>query len=112
MDSGDRLFEIAVNHLGRIPFRLRPAAKHFGERHRAMASTRASESHREITFSLGNVIRKQIADQALKAAHELTGLRERANVTRHARILAAEGAKARNKMRIGEKAHVENQIGI
>src|ERR1019366_9260919 len=110
--SGSRLIEIAVHDLGRIPLALQRAANRLGQRHGAVPPARATERDRQKTFALPDIVRDQISQKTFDAAQELSGLRKRANVTRDARILAAERAEARNEVRIRKEAHVENQVRV
>ncbi len=52
------------------------------------AASRAAESNRQIAFALANVVRNQIDEQALDSLQEFAGLRERADVTRHAAVFS------------------------
>src|SRR5258706_4526295 len=83
-------------------------AEHYGPMFAACASDRNSE----IAFAFLNVMRNQIGEQAFDAFKELAGLRERTNVTANFRIFAGEAPQPGNKMRIGKKADVENQICV
>src|SRR5579863_9318011 len=72
----------------------------------------AAERNGEIAFAFGNIMRDQIQQQAFDATEEFAGLREGADVARDAGIFAAELAQARNKMRIGQEADIEDQVRV
>src|SRR5215469_3159108 len=57
-------------------------------------------------------MRNQVGKQALDAAQEFSGLRERANVLANLWIRAVVWAQTWNEMRIGKKAHVKDQVRI
>src|SRR5215469_17177444 len=106
------LFDVAVNHFGRVAA-LRERLLHgFRQHHRAMLSARAAYGYRQIALALANVMRNQIGKQALDAAQEFSGLRERANVLANLWIRAVVWAQTWNEMRIGKKAHVKDQVRI
>ena len=77
-----------------------------------MASAGAAERDGQITLPFTDVMRNQVVEQALDAPQKFAGLRERANVAAHLWILAGKFAQARNEMRIRQKAHIENQVGV
>src|SRR5258706_4013395 len=83
-------------------------AEHCGPMFAAWSSDRNSE----IALAFLNVMRNQIGEQAFDAFKELAGLRERTNVTANFRIFAGEAPQPGNRMRIGKKADVENQICV
>src|SRR5271167_2128144 len=101
-----------MHDFSRVTFALQFAANYFGQRDGTMAATGATERYREITFAFCNVVRDQIQQQALDAAQEFARLREGTDVARDAGILAAEWTQARHEMRVGQKAHVEDEIGV
>src|SRR5262249_1419574 len=85
---------------------------HFSEHHRAMAAARATQGNRQVTLPFADVVRDQIGEQIFDAAQELAGLRKRANVARDLGIFSAERSQPGHEMRIGQKAHVEYEIGV
>src|SRR5229473_2625392 len=106
------LVDIAVNDFGgesalrkRLLHRLR---EHYG----AMLPAGAAERNGQITFPLANVMRDQISQQAFDAPQEFPGLRKRADIPPHFRVLAREGPQTWHKMRVGQKSHVEDQVRI
>src|SRR6202795_115435 len=77
-----------------------------------MPPARATHRHRQIALAFSNVMRDQIRQQALDSPQKFVRLRKRADIARHARILAAEGAQPRDEVWIRQKAHVENKIRV
>src|SRR5216684_8374782 len=81
------LLDIEVNDFGgesalrkRLLHRLR---EHYG----AMLPAGAAERNGQITFPLANVMRDQISQQAFDAPQEFPGLRKRADIPPHFRVL-------------------------
>src|SRR5258708_21810560 len=106
------LIDVAMNDLRRasavrerLLHRLR---QHYG----AVPPARAAERNGQITLSLTDVVGNQIGEQAFDAAQEFPGLRKRADIPPDFRVLARERPQPRHEMRIGQKSHVENQVGI
>src|SRR5690242_9215568 len=57
-------------------------------------------------------MRNQVSKQAFDASQEFAGLRKRADVLAYLRIRAIERAQSRNKMRIGQKTNVKDEVRI
>ena len=87
-------------------------ADFFGDHHGAMLSTGASESDRKITFSFVDVMRQQIDEKIGNARDELSGLGKGTDIFGDLRIAARQRTKLGNEVRIGEKANIENEIGV
>src|SRR6201992_2261145 len=77
-----------------------------------MAAAGAAEGDRQITFAFADVVRDQVNEQAFDALQKFAGLRKRTDVLADFWILPGEAAQTRNEMRIGQEAHVENEIGV
>ena len=77
-----------------------------------MLATRAPEPYGQITLAFSDVVRQQVLQQPGDTIQELFGLREAAYEPGNLRIFSGLVAKLRNKMRIGQKANIKNQIGI
>src|SRR5580692_3276080 len=84
----------------------------FGDHHGAVLASGAAKGDGQIAFAFMNVVRQEIDEQVGDARNELAALRERPDIFSHARIASGERTKFGNEMRIGQKANVENQIGI
>src|ERR1019366_10156561 len=82
------------------------------DHHRAVLSTGAAEADGQVAFALMNVVGQQVDQQVGNAADELLGLRERSYIFGDLRIASGERPGLRYAMRIGEKAHIEHQVGI
>src|SRR5260370_29058959 len=77
-----------------------------------MLSAGAAESDGEVALALAEVVRDKVGEAAFDAAQELTGLREGPDVLTHFRILAVVRPQPRNKMRVGQKTHIKDQVRI
>ena len=88
------------------------AADLFGNHHGTMLASSAAETDGQIALPFFDVVRQQINQKIGDTLDKLARLRKRANVFSHARISSGERAEFGHEMRIGEKAHVEEQIGI
>src|SRR6202171_2824615 len=101
-----------MHNFGRVTSPVQRLAHRFRQHYRAMASPRAAERDCQITLPLTNIVRDQISQQSLDAPQELPGLRKRADITGHARIAPGKFAQLGNEMRIRQKAHVEDEVGV
>jgi len=101
-----------MDDLGCKSLFLQVAADYFSQSDGTMPSARAPERDGQVALSFADVMRNQEAKEAFDPFQELAGLRERANVTGDATVLARERPEFWNEMRIWKKAHVENEIGI
>src|SRR4029077_19496503 len=106
------LFNIAMDDFCGIAALFEGFFHGLGEHDGAVFAAGTAEGNREITFSFADVVRDQVGQQAFDAAQEFASLGKRANVAADFGIFAGEGAKARDEMRVGEKAHVENQVSV
>src|SRR5437868_2214397 len=84
----------------------------FGDHYGAVLASGASEADGQVALAFADIMRKQVDKQIGDAVDEFLGLREGADVFGHARISARERAELGHEMRIGEKAHIEDQVGI
>ena len=103
---------VAVHDLHAISGAAKVLADFLGDHHRAMLSTGAAESDRQIAFSLVNVVRQQIDEKIGDARDEFARLGKGPDVFGHARIAPRERAEFGNEMRVGQEANIENKIGI
>ena len=101
-----------MHDLCRISFFLDRPPDYFRQSDRPMPPAGAPQRDRQIAFSFLNVVRNQVQQQAFDSAQELARLRKGTDVTCHARILSAEGAQARHKVRVRKEAHVEHEVRI
>src|SRR5579859_7536374 len=77
-----------------------------------MAPARTPKRNGQIAFALSDVMRNEIGQKGLDAAKEFTRLRKRPDVACHFRVLPRKLTQSRNKVRVGQKTHIENQVGI
>ena len=84
----------------------------FRNHHRAMLAAGTTKRNRQVALSLVDVMRQQVHQQFRYPLNEFFCLRKRPDVLGYARMTSRERAKLRHEMRIGQKAHVEHQVGI
>src|SRR3982074_1754321 len=101
-----------MRYLGRITTPVESLVHRFRQHHGTVASPRASKCYRQVALSLADIVRDQIDQQSFHAPQEFPGLRKRTDIARDARIASGKFAQLGNKMRIWQKAHVEDQIGV
>ena len=106
------LFDVAVVHFRGVTELLQCFLQRFSQHHRAMLATSTAEGNRQITLSLGNIMRDQIGQQALDSLQELSRLRIRKNESPDLRIPSCKSSEPRHKMWIRQKPHVEHQIAV
>ena len=91
---------------------VQPLSHFFCHHHRTVLAASAAKRNRQITLAFVNIVRQQINQQLGNAGNEFLRLRKRPDVFSHARIASTERPEFRYKMRIRQKAHIENQIGV
>src|SRR5919109_1260983 len=101
-----------MNHFGGVAALRKHFLDRFRQHHRTMLSPRAAKSDSQIAFAFPNVMRNQIGKEAFDPLQEFAGLGERANVLADLWVRTVVRAQSRNKMRIGKKAHVKDEVGI
>src|SRR6266700_330744 len=84
----------------------------FADEHRPMLSTRTTKADGQVALPLPHVMREQVDQQSGDAVNKLLRLRKRADVLGHLRMASGIRTKRGNEMRIGQKTHVEEQVGI
>src|SRR5579863_7143845 len=84
----------------------------FGDHDAAMLASGAAEGDGQIAFALVDVMRKQVNEQIRNSGDKFLRLRERTNVFRNTRMTSRKRTKFRDKMRVGQKANVEDKIRI
>src|ERR1035438_1380245 len=84
----------------------------FGNHDRAMLTAGAPKSHGQIALPFVDVVRQQKKQHIRNPVEELARLRKADDVVLDLWIFAGKVAEFRNKVRVGKKAHIENQIGL
>jgi len=84
----------------------------FAEHDGTVFAASAADGDRQITFAFADVVRDQVGEEAFDATEKFAALRERANVLLDFGIFASVAAQGRDEMRVWQKAHVENQVGV
>src|SRR5262245_43184344 len=77
-----------------------------------MLASGASKTNRQVALALANVVRDQVYQQSGDAVNKFLGLRERADVLGYLGMPPRVRPERRNEMRVGQKAHIEEQIGV
>src|ERR1700685_140617 len=77
-----------------------------------MLTAGTAKGDREIALAFVNVMRQQINQQFRDSLNEFLGLRKRTDIFRHFWIAAGQRTKFRHEMRVGQKAHIENEVRI
>src|SRR3954469_11308274 len=80
--------------------------------YRPMLAAGTSERNRKIALPFANVMRQQVDEQIGYALDELARLRERHHVFCDLGVRAVERTQLGNEVRVGQKAHVEDEIGV
>src|SRR4029077_19851882 len=78
----------------------------------AMAATGAADRDGEVALAFTDVMRNQINQQAFNAFQKFGGLRKGANVVANLGIEPGVLAQLGHEVRIRQKAHIEDEIGI
>src|SRR5437588_4451541 len=107
--SSRPLVKIAMDHLCGIATRGQRATHRLCQHDGTMTPSRAPEGDRQITFALADVMGNQISQQTLEAPEEFTRLGEGSDIAGDFGIASRKLAQPGNKMRIGQKAHIEDQ---
>src|SRR6267378_4074531 len=106
------LGEVAMHDLGRVPAAVQRLVHRFRQHDRTMAPPGASKGDRQVALPFPDIVRNQIGQQALDAPQELSGLRKGADITGDARVAPRKLAQFGNEMRIRQKTHVKDEVGI
>ena len=106
------LLDVAMRHLGRITVLRQRFLYLLSQHDGTVLSAGAADSDRQIALTLADVMRNQIGEQAFDAAEKFARLRKRANVLLDFGIFAGVTAQAGDKVRVGQKADIEHEIGV
>ena len=83
-----------------------------GDHDGAVLSAGAAEGDRQIALAFVNVVRQKVDQQVGDAGDELAGLGKRADVFGDPRVAPGQRTEFGHEMRVGQKAHVEDKVGI
>lgn len=112
-DETARLFfDVTVSDFGGEAALIEGFLDLFGEHDGTVFSAGAAKGNREVAFAFANVVRNQINEKSLDAAEEFAGLREGADVPLDLGISSCKAAEAWDKVGIGKKTHVKDEISI
>src|SRR5260370_37698235 len=84
----------------------------FGYHAGAVLAAGTAEGDGQIALAFMDIVRQEVDEEIGDARNELAGLRERANIFRDAGIASRQGAKFRDKVRVRQEAHIEDQVGV
>ena len=96
----------------RYPALPKMLADFLGDHDGTVLAAGAAECDGQIALAFVNVMRQQVDEQIGDARDEFARLRERTNVFGQARIAPGQRPELGNEMRIGQKAHIEDQVGV
>src|SRR5262249_13796686 len=104
--------EVSMDH-GRREARLRREAPQFLRHdHRAMTPPRAPDGDGEVGLALALVPREQEFQEGLEPRQKSGGVLLLDDEIAHAPVSSIQGAKLLDEMRVGQEAHVEDEIGV
>ncbi len=91
---------------------LQPQRQLFRHHHTAMLAAGAAKGHRQVALPFLNIVRQQVEHQVRHPFKKLHRLRKAAHILSHLGILARLVAKLRHKVRIGQKANIEDHVRV
>src|SRR5512147_2046117 len=107
-----RSIEVPVQDLHPLALTAQPCGKLFRNINGTMSAAGAADGDRQIALSLGDIPRQQGMKQSRKRLEKWSELLIAANEVGNLGIAAGERLEIRFIVRIGQKTHVKNQIGI
>src|SRR5690242_5415694 len=78
----------------------------------AMLASGTAKCNGQVTLSLTHIMREQVNQQLRNAMNEFLRLRKGADVLGYARVSPGKWPELRDKMRVGKKANVKDEVGI
>src|SRR5579871_540260 len=106
------ILTVAMHNFDAVSGATKVLANILGDHYRTMLPSGATKGDGEVALSLVDVVRQQVHQQIGNARDEFAGLREGSYVFRHAWIASGERPKLGHKVRIGQEAHIEEEIRI
>src|SRR5512132_437745 len=107
-----RAIQVAMKNLHSLALAPQPGGELFRDINRTMSAAGAADGDRQIALSLGDVPRQQGMKQPRERFEKWSELLIGANEAGDLGIAAGERLETRFIVRIGQKTHVKNQIGI
>src|SRR5215467_7708303 len=77
-----------------------------------MLAAGAAEADGQVALAFADVVRNQVHQQGGDTVNEFLCLGKRADVFRHLGVASRQMAELRNKVGIGQEAHVEEQVHV
>ena len=84
----------------------------FPEHDGTVLAAGTANSDGQIAFAFADVMRDEVGEEAFDAAKKFAGLREGTDIFLDLEIFAGEAAQGRDKVGVGKKAHVEDEVGV
>ncbi len=106
------LLDVAVRDLGGEASLRQRFLDLFTEHDGAVFAAGAAYRDGQITFPFADVMRDEVGEQAFDAAEKFTALRKRADVFLDFGIFPGVAAQGRDKVGVGQKADVKNEVGV
>src|SRR5690349_21481082 len=103
---------VPVPHHGRQARALEGAPEHLHQRHRAMAAAGAAQGHGEVRLALPLVEGEEEAQEVLDLGEQRPALLEGHHELLHRGVAAVEALEAVHEVRVGQEAHVEDEVGV
>ena len=101
-----------MNNLDAVSGAAKMLADIFSDHDGTVLTSCATEGDGQVALAFVNVMGQQVDQQIGDAGNKLLRLREGADIFRDTRVASGERAEFRNKVWIGQKANIEDQIGI
>jgi len=84
----------------------------FAEHDGAVFAAGAADGDGQVAFAFADVMRDEVSEQTFDAAEKFSALGKRADVLLDFGILAGVAAQGGDKVGVGQKANVENEVGV
>src|SRR6476661_8253808 len=89
-----------------------PSAQRLGDRHGPVLATRAADGDRDVAAALADVAVDHRVEQAAGPAQELVGALLPHDELADRRVPSGQGPQLGDPVRVGQEAHVEDDVGI
>src|SRR5262249_21385931 len=104
--------DVPVPHHGRQTRALEGAPEQLHQRHRAMAAPGAAQGYGEVRLALALVEGEKETQEVLDLSEERPALLEGHHELLHGRVAAIQALEAVDEVRVGQEAHVEDEVGV
>src|SRR6185436_13418599 len=107
-----RLPQVPVAHAHSVALARDGLAQGVGHHDRAVPPARAAHGDGEVALALPDVARDHVGEQAAQLAQEGEGVGLPLHVAHHRRVVPGQGLELGHEVRVGQEAHVEDQVGL